>query len=159
VKTLLPGCGRGVSSWSRSTRTILNTAVPTIAAALHVAPLSMKVALTSYTLAWPFHPRSGWMADRYGHAVSSPSDRHLQPRLVPVRRGEQHSHVGSSSHPAGLWRLHDVPVGRLTLVRTFERHELVRVLSSCRSPPWSVRWWVRSRGIIVAICTGVSFSS
>ena len=30
--------------------TILNTGVPTIAAALHVAPLSMKSVLASYTL-------------------------------------------------------------------------------------------------------------
>jgi MFS family permease len=30
--------------------TILNTALPTMAQALHVAPLSMKSVLTSYTL-------------------------------------------------------------------------------------------------------------
>src|SRR5690349_6291858 len=47
--------------------TILNTAVPNIAAALGVAPLSMKSALTSYTLSLAvFIPISGWMADRYG---------------------------------------------------------------------------------------------
>src|SRR5579862_8371964 len=47
--------------------TILNTAVPTMAAALHVAPLSMKAVLTSYTLALAvFIPISGWVADRFG---------------------------------------------------------------------------------------------
>src|SRR5271168_1590874 len=47
--------------------TILNTAVPTMAAALHVAPLSMKSVLTSYTLSLAvFIPVSGWVADRYG---------------------------------------------------------------------------------------------
>ncbi len=47
--------------------TILNTAVPTIAAALHVAPLSMKAVLASYTLSLAvFIPISGWMADRFG---------------------------------------------------------------------------------------------
>src|SRR5580698_9182402 len=47
--------------------TILNTAVPTIAAALHVAPLNMKAALTSYMLSLAvFIPISGWIADRYG---------------------------------------------------------------------------------------------
>src|ERR1700734_2705672 len=39
--------------------TILNTAVPAIASALGVVPLSMKSVLSSYTL-------SGWAADRYG---------------------------------------------------------------------------------------------
>src|SRR3954468_21683951 len=47
--------------------TILNTAVPTIATALGVAPLSMKSALTSYTLSLAvFIPLSGWVADRFG---------------------------------------------------------------------------------------------
>jgi MFS family permease len=43
--------------------TILNTAVPTIAAALRIAPLSMKSVLSSYTLALAvFIPVSGWAA-------------------------------------------------------------------------------------------------
>src|SRR6266704_6544074 len=47
--------------------TILNTAVPTIAAALKVSPLSMKSVLASYTLSLAvFIPVSGWVADRYG---------------------------------------------------------------------------------------------
>src|SRR5580658_1542985 len=47
--------------------TILNTAVPTIAAALHVAALNMKSALTSYMLSLAvFIPISGWIADRFG---------------------------------------------------------------------------------------------
>src|SRR5215213_4388278 len=47
--------------------TIVNTAVPTIAANLGVAPLSLKGVLTSYTLSLAvFIPISGWMADRFG---------------------------------------------------------------------------------------------
>src|ERR1035437_5474519 len=47
--------------------TILNTAVPAIAQALNVAPLSMKAVLASYTLSLAvFIPVSGWMADRFG---------------------------------------------------------------------------------------------
>jgi len=47
--------------------TILNTAVPTIAHALNVAPLSMKAVLASYTLSLAvFIPVSGWMANRFG---------------------------------------------------------------------------------------------
>jgi MFS family permease len=47
--------------------TILNTAVPAIAEALKVAPLSMKSVLSSYTLSLAvFIPISGWMADRFG---------------------------------------------------------------------------------------------
>src|SRR5471030_1624783 len=47
--------------------TILNTAVPTIADALGIAPLGMKAALTSYTISLAvFIPISGWIADRFG---------------------------------------------------------------------------------------------
>src|SRR5580700_433086 len=47
--------------------TILNTAVPSIARALGVAPLSMKAVLASYTLSLAvFIPISGWMANRFG---------------------------------------------------------------------------------------------
>ncbi|HMD73031.1 MAG TPA: MFS transporter, partial [Steroidobacteraceae bacterium] len=47
--------------------TILNTAVPAIAAALRVPPLSMKAVLASYTLSLAmFIPISGWMANRFG---------------------------------------------------------------------------------------------
>ena len=47
--------------------TIVNTAVPTMAANLEVTPLSLKGVLTSYTLCLAvFIPISGWMADRFG---------------------------------------------------------------------------------------------
>ena len=47
--------------------TIVNTAVPTMAASLGVAPLSLKAVLTSYTLSLAvFIPISGWIADRFG---------------------------------------------------------------------------------------------
>jgi len=44
VKTLLPWLVAVAFFMESLDTTILNTAVPTIAAALHVAPLSMKVA-------------------------------------------------------------------------------------------------------------------
>src|SRR5271163_4078717 len=47
--------------------TILNTAVPAMAHALQVPPLSMKAVLASYTLSLAvFIPISGWMANRFG---------------------------------------------------------------------------------------------
>src|SRR6202048_4591168 len=47
--------------------TILNTAVPAIAQAMDVMPLSVKAVLASYTLSLAvFIPVSGWMADRFG---------------------------------------------------------------------------------------------
>src|SRR6266566_7016105 len=67
VKRLLPWLVAVAFFMESLDTTILNTAVPAIAAALGVAPLSMKSALTSYTLSLAvFIPVSGWVADRYG---------------------------------------------------------------------------------------------
>jgi EmrB/QacA subfamily drug resistance transporter len=116
--------------------TILNTAVPTISAALNVAPLSMKAVLASYTLSLAvFIPISGWMADRFGtrrvfgtaiglFTVSSflcgiSTNIHL---LVACR-------ILQGSGGAMM-----MPVGRLTLVRTFAKAELVRAMSFVAIP-------------------------
>jgi hypothetical protein len=59
--------------------TILNTAVPTIAAALHVAPLSMKSVLASYTLSLAvFIPISGCASCLGAPALAAP-------RITPYR--------------------------------------------------------------------------
>ena len=47
--------------------TVLATSLPAIAADLHLNPIHLKLALTSYLLALAvFIPASGWVADRYG---------------------------------------------------------------------------------------------
>src|SRR5580765_465073 len=47
--------------------TVLHTAVPAIAHALGIVPLSMKSVLSSYTLSLAvFIPIGGWVADRFG---------------------------------------------------------------------------------------------
>src|SRR3989449_7816195 len=67
VKRLLPWLVAVAFFMESLDTTILNTAVPAIAKALGVAPLSMKAVLSSYTLSLAvFIPISGWMADRYG---------------------------------------------------------------------------------------------
>ena len=47
--------------------TIVNTAVPSMAASLGVTPLSLKAVVTSYILSLAVGiPVSGWIADRFG---------------------------------------------------------------------------------------------
>ncbi len=60
---------------------------PAIAQALHVAPLSMKAVLSSYTLSLAvFIPISGWMADRFGtRRVFASAIGPVQPRLISLR--------------------------------------------------------------------------
>ncbi len=116
--------------------TILNTAVPTIAAALHVAPLSMKSVLASYTLSLAvFIPISGWMADRFG------TRRVFASAIGIFTLGSFLCGISSSIHVLVACRILQgcggsmmVPVGRLTLVRTFAKSELVRAMSFVAIP-------------------------
>ena len=116
--------------------TILNTAVPTIAAALHVAPLSMKSVLASYTLSLAvFIPISGWMADRFG------TRRVFASAIGIFTLGSFLCGLSSDIHLLVACRILQgcggsmmVPVGRLTLVRTFAKSELVRAMSFVAIP-------------------------
>ncbi len=116
--------------------TILNTAVPTIAEALHVAVLSMKAVLASYTLSLAvFIPISGWMADRFG------TRRVFASAIGIFTLGSFLCGVSSSIHVLVACRILQgfggammVPVGRLTLVRTFAKSELVRAMSFVAIP-------------------------
>src|SRR6202789_4037719 len=116
--------------------TILNTAVPAISEALHVAPLSMKAVLASYTLSLAvFLPIRGWMADRFGPrrvfasaiglftlgsflcGISSNIDALVACRILQGMGGSMM-----------------VPVGRMTLVRTFSKSGLLRAMSFVSIP-------------------------
>src|ERR1700675_3618441 len=116
--------------------TILNTAVPTIAAALNVAPLSMKSVLASYTLSLAvFIPISGWMADRFG------TRRVFASAIGIFTLGSFLCGICSNIHLLVAFRILQgcggammVPVGRLTMVRTFAKSELVRAMSFVAIP-------------------------
>ncbi len=116
--------------------TILNTAVPTISAALGVAPLSMKAVLASYTLSLAvFIPISGWMADRFG------TRRVFAAAIGVFTLGSILCGVVSDIHLLVACRILQgcggammVPVGRITLVRSFAKSELVRSMSFVAMP-------------------------
>ncbi len=116
--------------------TILNTAVPTIAAALHVAPLSMKSVLASYTLSLAvFIPISGWMADRFGTRAVFAS------AIGVFTLGSFLCGISTNIHLLVAFRILQgfggammVPVGRLTMVRSFAKSELVRAMSFVAIP-------------------------
>jgi EmrB/QacA subfamily drug resistance transporter len=116
--------------------TILNTGVPTIAAALHVAPLSMKSVLASYTLSLAvFIPISGWMADKFG------TRRVFASAIGIFTLGSFLCGISSNIHLLVAFRILQgcggammVPVGRLTMVRTFAKSELIRAMSFVAIP-------------------------
>src|SRR5450755_1307292 len=116
--------------------TILNTAVPAVSTALHVTPLSMKSVLASYTLSLAvFIPISGWMADRFG-------TRWVFASAIGIfTLGSFFCGVSSDIHLLVACRILQgcggammVPVGRLTIVRTFAKSELIRAMSFVAIP-------------------------
>ncbi len=116
--------------------TILNTAVPAIASALNVVPLSMKAVLSSYTLSLAvFIPISGWMADRYG------TRRVFASAIGLFTLGSFLCGISRDIHVLVACRVLQgcggammVPVGRLTIVRTFAKSELVSAMSAVAIP-------------------------
>jgi EmrB/QacA subfamily drug resistance transporter len=116
--------------------TILNTAVPAVAEALKVAPLSMKAVLSSYTLSLAvFIPISGWMADRYGtrRVFASAIGLFTLGSLLCGLSTNIHVLVGCRVLQ-GCGGAMMVPVGRLTIVRTFAKSELIRAMSFVAIP-------------------------
>ncbi|MGA2871592.1 MAG: MFS transporter, partial [Verrucomicrobiota bacterium] len=116
--------------------TILNTAVPMISQALHIAPLSMKSVLSSYTLSLAvFIPISSWMADKFGTRLVFSSAIGL------FTLGSLLCGLSNDIHLLVLFRILQgfggammVPVGRLTIVRTFAKSELVQAMSFVAIP-------------------------
>jgi len=116
--------------------TILNTALPAMAAALHVVPLSTKSVLTSYTLSLAvFIPVSGWVADRFG------TRKVFSSAIGLFTLGSLLCGISSNIHVLVACRILQgcggammVPVGRLTMVHAFARSELVRAMSFVAIP-------------------------
>jgi EmrB/QacA subfamily drug resistance transporter len=111
--------------------TVLSTSLPAIAADLHEDPIALKLALTSYLLSLAvFVPISGWVADKYGArtvfmaaiAVFTGGSAlcgfaHNLPEFVLYRIIQ------------GLGGAMMVPVGRLVILRSVEKSEMISALA------------------------------
>src|SRR6266478_683784 len=116
--------------------TVIATALPTIAQSLDESPLRLNVAITCYLLSLAvFIPISGWTADRFG------ARRVFSMAIVVFTLGS----IGcgcADSLPAlvaarivqGMGGALMVPVGRLVLLRTVEKSDLVRAMSYVSVP-------------------------
>lgn len=136
TKKLLPWLVAVAFFMEQLDTTILNTAVPAVAHALGVSVLSMKAVLASYTLALAlFIPISGWMADRFG------TRRVFASAIGMFTLGSLLCGLCTNIDLLVLCRIVQgfggammVPVGRLTLVRAFDRSELIRTMSFVTIP-------------------------
>jgi EmrB/QacA subfamily drug resistance transporter len=116
--------------------TVITNALPTMARSLHEDPLTLNLAITAYLLASAvFLPISGWAADRFGaklvfriaialFAAASLGCglSHSLPELVAARMFQ------------GMAGAMMAPVGRLVLLRSVPKSELVRAMSYLTMP-------------------------
>ncbi len=136
IKRLLPWLVAVAFFMQSLDTTILNTAVPAIARAMDVAPLSVKSVLASYTLSLAvFMPVSGWMADRFG------TRRVFATAIGLFTVGSVLCGLSTSLEMLVACRILQgaggammMPVGRMTLARTYDKADLVPVMSFVAIP-------------------------
>ncbi len=116
--------------------TVLANALPTMARSLRENPVHLNTAITVYLLAAAiFLPISGWAADRFGakkvflcaivgyaSACAGCGFAHTLPQLLTARFC-----AGAAGAMMG-------PVGRLVLLRSTPKHDLVRAMSVLTMP-------------------------
>lgn len=111
--------------------TVLSTALPAIAADFGSNPIHLKLALTSYLLAIAvFLPASGWLADRFGARII------FRLAIVIFTVGSISCGLSSSIGEIvagrivqGLGGAMMVPVGRLVILRSVPKNEIVGALA------------------------------
>ncbi len=116
--------------------TVIATALPAIAEDLGVGPITLKLALTAYMVALAiFIPVSGWMADRFG------AKRVFRLAIVVFMIGSLLcAFSGSlvtfvlSRFLQGMGGAMMTPIGRLVLLRTTKRSELVSAMALLTIP-------------------------
>jgi len=111
--------------------TIIATSLPAIAADLGEDPIALKLALTSYLLSLAvFIPISGWMADRFGARTV------FRAAIVVFTLGSLACGFATSLLDFILFRVVQgiggammVPVGRLVILRSVPKEELISALA------------------------------
>lgn len=111
--------------------TIVNTAVPAMAASLGVTPLSLKTVVASYILSLAVCiPVSGWLADRYGtRRVFAVAVAVFTLASVLCGLALNVPMLIAARVLQGVGAAMMMPVGRIAIVRTFEKHELLGAMS------------------------------
>jgi len=111
--------------------TIVSTSLPAIAADLHQDPIALKLSMTSYLLAQAvFIPASGWAADRFGaRTVFRAAIFVFTLGSILCGLSSTLSQFVAARIVQGCGGAMMAPVGRLALMRSVERSELVRALA------------------------------
>lgn len=111
--------------------TILNTSLPSIARDLKESPLNMQNAIISYVLTLAlFMPVSGFLADRFGtRKVFILSLLLFSIGSLFCAMSQDLTQLVLSRIVQGLGGAMMIPVGKLALIRAFDKNELIKALN------------------------------
>jgi EmrB/QacA subfamily drug resistance transporter len=131
IKTYLPWLVATALFMEQLDATIVNTAVPSIAASLQVTPLSLKSVVTSYILSLAVGiPVSGWMADHYGtRRVFGTAIAIFTLSSVLCGLALNAPMMVAARLLQGIGGAMMMPVGRLAIIRTFPKAELLGAMN------------------------------
>ena len=116
--------------------TVIATALPAIAADLGTNPLALKLAITSYLLALAiFIPASGWTADRFGaRNVFRVAIAIFMCGSIGCAMAHSLSDFVIARFVQGMGGAMMSPIGRLVLLRSFDKREIVAVMTWVTMP-------------------------
>src|ERR1700723_3749737 len=116
--------------------TVLSTSLPAIAADFHEDPIVLKLALTSYMLTLAvFIPASGWVADKLGArpVICSAVGVFTLGSILCGASTSLPTLIGARVFQ-GLGGAMMVPVGRLVLLRSTKKSDLVSAMAYLTVP-------------------------
>ena len=116
--------------------TVIATSLPVIAESLNEDPVALKLAVTSYLVSLAiFVPVSGWMADRYGSRTlfRAALAVFMAGSLACAAAGSLGGFV-AARFVQGMGGAMMVPVGRLVLLRSIPKNEIVAALAYLTIP-------------------------
>lgn len=116
--------------------TVIATALPTIAASLGEDPIALKLALTAYLVSLAiFIPVSGWMADRLGaRTVFRAALGVFMAGSLACAAADGLAGFVAARFLQGMGGAMMVPVGRLVILRSVPKSELVTALAYLTIP-------------------------
>jgi len=116
--------------------TVISTSLPAIAADIGTNPLALKLAVTSYLLSLAiFIPASGWTADRFGaRAVFRAAIAVFVLGSIGCALSSSLTDFVVARIVQGMGGAMMTPVGRMVLVRTISKRELVGAMIWVTTP-------------------------
>ncbi|WP_114943724.1 DHA2 family efflux MFS transporter permease subunit [Microvirga calopogonii] len=116
--------------------TVISTSLPMIAQSLGTDPIALKLALTSYLVSLAiFIPISGWMADKYGaRTIFTIAIGVFMAGSLACAAANSLEWFVISRFVQGAGGAMMVPVGRLVLLRSVPRSEVVQALATLTIP-------------------------